>query len=114
VQVYLDRLGHPELEVLRHRIAERTGRPVTFGWGPRFLHSTGQYHKGGPAHGVFLQITGTFADDLQIPDRPYSYGELIAAQAAGDAVVLAEHGAPVLTLRVTDEDALVAIIDSVS
>ncbi len=114
VQVYLDRLGHPELEVLRHRIAERTGRPVTFGWGPRFLHSTGQYHKGGPAHGVFLQITGTFADDLEIPDRPFTYRELIAAQAAGDAVVLSEHGAPVLTLRVTDEDALVAIIDSVS
>lgn len=114
VQVYLDRLNHPELEVLRHRIAERTGRPVTFGWGPRFLHSTGQYHKGGPAHGVFLQITGTFADDLAIPDRPFTYSELIAAQAAGDAVVLGEHGAPVLTLRVTDEDALVAIIDSVS
>lgn len=114
VQVYLDRLGHPELEVLRHRIAERTGRPVTFGWGPRFLHSTGQYHKGGPAHGAFLQITGTFAEDLAIPDRPYTFGELIAAQAAGDAVVLGEHGAPVLTLRVTDEDALAAIIDSVS
>ncbi len=114
VQVYLDRLGHPELEVLRHRLAERTGRPVTFGWGPRFLHSTGQYHKGGPAHGAFLQITGTFAGDLAIPGRPYTYGELIAAQAAGDAVVLGEHGAPVLTLRVTDEDALVAIIDSVS
>ncbi len=114
VHVYLDRLGHPELEVLRHRIAARTGRPVTFGWGPRFLHSTGQYHKGGPAHGVFLQITGTYADDLTIPDRPYTYGELIAAQAAGDAAVLTEHGAPVLTLRVTDEDALIAIIDAVS
>ena len=114
VQVYLDRLGHPELEVLRHRLAERTGRPVTFGWGPRFLHSTGQYHKGGPAHGVFLQVTGTFADDLAIPGRPYTYSELIAAQAAGDAVVLGEHGAPVLTLRVTDEDALVAVIESVS
>jgi len=114
VQVYLDRLGHPELEVLRHRIAERTGRPVTFGWGPRFLHSTGQYHKGGPAHGVFLQITGTFADDLEIPGRPFTYRELIAAQAAGDAVVLIDHGAPVLTLRVTDKDALVAIINSVS
>jgi glucose-6-phosphate isomerase len=114
IHVYLDRLAHPELEVLRHRIAQRTGRPVTFGWGPRFLHSTGQYHKGGPAHGVFLQITGTFGDDLQIPDRPFSYRQLISAQAAGDAVVLAEHGVRVLTLRVTDEDALVTIIDSVS
>lgn len=114
VHVYLNRLAHPELEVLRHRIAERTGRPVTFGWGPRFLHSTGQYHKGGPAHGVFLQVTGAFGDDLAIPDRPFSYQQLIAAQAAGDAVVLAEHGSPVLTLRVTDEDALLAIIDSVS
>lgn len=112
IHAYLDRLAHPELEVLRHRLAERTGRPVTFGWGPRFLHSTGQYHKGGPAHGVFLQLTGTFGDDLEIPERPFSFRELITAQAAGDAAVLAEHGAPVLTLRVTDEQSLDVIIDT--
>lgn len=114
VQAYLNRLAHPELEVLRHLIAARTQRPVTFGWGPRFLHSTGQYHKGGPAIGAFLQITGSLGDDLLIPDRPFSYAQLIAAQAAGDAVVLAEHGAPVVTLRVNDSDGIAAIIAALS
>jgi glucose-6-phosphate isomerase len=75
---------------------------VTFGWGPRFLHSTGQYHKGGPPQGVFLQITCTEADDLDIPGRPFTFGTLIAAQAAGDASVLAAHGRPVLRLHLTD------------
>jgi len=112
VQVYLDRLAHPELEALRHASARRTGRPVTFGWGPRFLHSTGQYHKGGPAHGVFLQITGLLGDDFEIPERPFTYGQLIAAQAAGDAAVLADHGRPVVTLTVSDADGITAIIDS--
>jgi glucose-6-phosphate isomerase len=76
--------------------------PVTFGWGPRFLHSTGQYHKGGPATGVFLQITATAPQDLEIPESPFSYGYLIQAQAAGDASVLAEHGRPVITLTLTE------------
>jgi glucose-6-phosphate isomerase len=71
---------------------------VTFGWGPRFLHSTGQFHKGGPAVGVFLQIVGAGDVDLEIPERPFTFGQLIQAQAAGDASVLADHGRPVLTL----------------
>ena len=78
---------------------------MTFGWGPRFLHSTGQFHKGGPAIGVFLQVTAAAADDLAIPDRPFSFGELIAAQAAGDAQVLSDHGRPVLRLHLTDRAA---------
>jgi glucose-6-phosphate isomerase len=102
VQAYLDRLAHPELEELRALLAAKTGRPVTFGWGPRFLHSTGQFHKGGPAVGVFLQLTGTAETDVEIPDRPFTFGQLIAAQAAGDASVLAEHGRPVLTLTLGD------------
>ena len=57
VQAYVDRVAHPELARLRDLLAADAGRPVTFGWGPRFLHSTGQFHKGGPAVGVFLQIT---------------------------------------------------------
>ena len=102
VQAYVDRNANHELAKLRDRLAEKTGRPVTFGWGPRFLHSTGQYHKGGPATGVFLQITATAPADLEIPDSPFSYGYLIQAQAAGDASVLADHGRPVLTLTLTD------------
>jgi glucose-6-phosphate isomerase len=110
VQAYLDRTAHPELEAVRHAIAARTHRPVTFGWGPRFLHSTGQYHKGGGANGVFVQIVGAFGDDLAIPGRPFTYGQLIASQAAGDAAVLTGLGMPVLTLRVSNSDDIAVII----
>jgi len=102
IQAYIDRVANPELETLRDALAARTERPVTFGWGPRFLHSTGQYHKGGPANGVFLQITQVAERDLEIPESPFTFGQLVQAQAAGDAKVLAEHGRPVLTLTVTD------------
>jgi len=102
IQAYVDRTHNTVLEELRDILAQRAGRPVTFGWGPRFLHSTGQFHKGGPAIGVFLQITAVAAEDLAIPDRPFTFGQLIQSQAAGDASVLAEHGRPVLTLTLTD------------
>lgn len=102
VQVYLDRLAHAPLAQIRNELASATSRPVTFGWGPRFLHSTGQFHKGGPAIGAFLQVTGDATNDLAIPERPFSFGELISAQAAGDAAVLADHGRPVLRLHFTD------------
>ena len=105
VMVYLDRLAHADLADLQAALVERTGRPVTFGWGPRFLHSTGQYHKGGPAQGVYLQITGAPGEDLAVPGKEYTFGEFIAAQAAGDAGVLAGHGRPVLRLHVTDQQA---------
>ncbi|MFB2599857.1 glucose-6-phosphate isomerase [Herbiconiux sp. P17] len=105
ITAYVDRLTLPRLAGLRDLLAARSGRPVTFGWGPRFLHSTGQYHKGGPAVGVFLQITADTADDLEIPDRPFTFGQLIQAQAAGDAGVLAAHGRPVLRLNLTDASA---------
>ena len=102
VMAYADSERDAALAEVRTPLAERAGRPVTFGWGPRFLHSTGQYHKGGPAQGVFLQITTAESDDVEIPERPFTFGELIAAQAAGDAKVLADHGRPVLRLHLTD------------
>lgn len=102
VQAYFDRLAHAGMEGIRDQLAALSGRPVTFGWGPRFLHSTGQFHKGGPAIGVFLQVTAAAGQDLPIPGRDFSFGELIAAQAAGDAQVLSEHGRPVLRLHLTD------------
>lgn len=102
VQAYVDRVAVPQLSGLRELVAADSGRPTTFGWGPRFLHSTGQYHKGGPADGVFLQILGSGDVDLEIPGRPFTFGQLIAAQAAGDAAVLVAHGRPVVTLTLTD------------
>ncbi|WP_439593162.1 glucose-6-phosphate isomerase [Microbacterium sp.] len=102
VQAYVDRLRLPQLQGLRELVAADSGRPATFGWGPRFLHSTGQYHKGGPANGVFLQILEQTEVDLEIPGRPFTFGQLIQAQAAGDASVLADHGRPVVTLTLTD------------
>ena len=108
VMAYLDREGRAAdvLDDVRTALAARTSRPVTFGWGPRFLHSTGQYHKGGPATGVFLQITGTPHHEVNIPGRDFDFTTLIAAQAAGDARVLAGLGRPVLRLHVTNADAL--------
>ncbi|MGG7307179.1 glucose-6-phosphate isomerase [Curtobacterium sp. AB451] len=113
VQAYVDRTANPALASLRDDLAARTGRPVTFGYGPRFLHSTGQYHKGGPANGVFLQIVADEPDDLAIPGRPFTFGQLIQAQAAGDASVLAQHGRPVLTLTTTDVAAATAALTAV-
>ena len=118
VQAYLDRHRQAELEEIRAPLAAAAGRPVTFGWGPRFLHSTGQYHKGGSPIGVYLQLTGENSTDLTIPDQPFTFGELISAQAAGDAQVLADHGRPVLRLHLTDRtagvDQLRAVISSLN
>jgi glucose-6-phosphate isomerase len=105
VQAYLNRQADRRAQDLRPAIAASSGLQTTFGWGPRFLHSTGQYHKGGHPNGVFLQITGDAAQDLPIPDRPYTFAVLQAAQAAGDAAVLAEQGRPVLRLHLTDRAA---------
>jgi glucose-6-phosphate isomerase len=105
VQVYLDRIAYADFAGVREVLAERVGRPVTFGWGPRFLHSTGQYHKGGTPNGVFLQITGTPAEDLPVPGRDFTFGTFIDSQAAGDAAVLRDHDRPVLRLHLHDVEA---------
>jgi glucose-6-phosphate isomerase len=102
VMAYLDRLGEASVADLRPTLAAWTSRPVTFGWAPRFLHSTGQYHKGGPQVGSFLQITGAVDDDLPVPGKPYTFGQLQAAQAAGDRQALAGRGRPLLRLHLTD------------
>jgi len=105
VMAFLDRFGEASLAKLRPRLAKASGRPVTFGWGPRFLHSTGQYHKGGPAAGTFLQVTGAVTEDLPVPSKPYTFGELQAAQAAGDRMALAKRNRPLLWLHLTDRKA---------
>jgi glucose-6-phosphate isomerase len=113
VMAYLDRLADAALADVRPVIARHTARPTTFGWGPRFLHSTGQFHKGGPATGVYLQITTAPRQDLDIPGRDFTFGDFIASQAAGDAQVLAGHERPVLQLHLTDHDAGLAQVTEV-
>jgi glucose-6-phosphate isomerase len=105
IQAYLDRLADASTAVLRLELARRSELQTTFGWGPRFLHSTGQYHKGGHQNGVYLQLTGAVTDDLPVPDRPYTLGTLQYAQAVGDGGVLTERGRPVLRLHLTDREA---------
>lgn len=89
-------------------VRKRLGVPVTVGYGPRYLHSTGQLHKGGPAVGHFIQVVDAPARDLAIPEAGYTFGELIAAQAAGDYEALAARGRPVV--RVHDLAALEAAL----
>jgi glucose-6-phosphate isomerase len=102
IHCYLNRESMGEVVALRDLIALKTGRPTTFGWGPRFLHSTGQYHKGGPKQGVFLQLVSGSLDDLAIQGRQFGYRQLIQSQASGDAKVLADKGSPVLVLQLSN------------
>jgi len=113
VMAYLDSEAEAGAASLREALARRTDRAVTFGWGPRFLHSTGQYHKGGPQAGAFCQVTGAVADDLPVPGRPYTFGTLQAAQAAGDLDALAGRGRPVLRLHLRERaEGLAQVLDA--
>jgi Phosphoglucose isomerase len=105
VMAYLDRERDAAAGELRALLARRSEHAVTFGWGPRFLHSTGQYHKGGPQVGAFLQITGAVEQDLAVPDKPFGFALLQAAQAAGDRKAIADRGRPLLHLHLTDRAA---------
>ena len=105
-----DRLNGIRLKV---RDAKRVA--TTVGFGPRFLHSTGQLHKGGPASGVFLQITDSVNSDVPIAGKAYTFGQVIAAQAAGDLAALKSRGRRALRVHL-DEDGsgLDALQDSVA
>ncbi len=84
---------------LRQRIREKTGAATTFGYGPRYLHSTGQLHKGGPDSGVFLMLTADAAEDLPIPGAAYGFAALQRAQALGDFEALTSTGRRVLRVN---------------
>jgi len=95
---------------LRDAIRAATGAATTFGYGPRFLHSTGQLHKGGPPTGRFLQLVNDPRSDVDVPDAGYSFGTLIAAQAAGDLETLRAHGLPAERVKL-DGDPVAAVRD---
>jgi transaldolase/glucose-6-phosphate isomerase len=88
------------LEAIREHLGARLGVPVTLGYGPRFLHSTGQLHKGGPNSGLFVQIVQDEAHDLEIPGRSYSFGVLKAAQALGDWRALHDAGRRAVAINI--------------
>ena len=88
----MDAANEKALQVIRHAVRDKRKVATVLGFGPRFLHSTGQAYKGGPNSGVFLQITCDDAKDLRVPGQKYTFGVVKAAQARGDFAVLAERG----------------------
>ena len=105
LMAYLDRKNDAKIAQLRHILTAKTGVPVTFGWGPRFLHSTGQFHKGGQQNGAFLQITGDCTIDIAIPGQSFGFKTLVAAQALGDGKAIASRKYPLLRLNVKNRTA---------
>jgi hypothetical protein len=101
---------------LRAAIRAATGAAVTFGYGPRFQHSTGQEHKGGAPNGRFLQLVNEPTVDIHIPGESYSFGKLIAAQSAGDLQTLRGHGLPAERVKLEGDPAAAvrALTDRIS
>jgi glucose-6-phosphate isomerase len=106
---------------IRALLRDRTGRATTAGYGPRFLHSTGQLHKGGAPIGWFIQLTADHPADVDIPGWPYTFGQLIDAQAAGDFAAIESHDLPIVRVHlgadpaaglVALERAIVAALDA--
>jgi transaldolase/glucose-6-phosphate isomerase len=98
ILAFIDPAREDELIPLREQ-AEQTGCPVAVGLGPRYLHSTGQLHKGGPDNGLFVQVVDDLGEELDIPGRPYGFRTLIAAQAQGDFEALRERGRPIVRVQ---------------
>jgi transaldolase / glucose-6-phosphate isomerase len=95
---------------LRAKLRERTKCATTFGYGPRYLHSTGQYHKGGPANGLFIQLHQAAEQDVEIPDAGYSFEHLKNAQALGDMQTLRAHGLEVVRVEIDGPEAVRRLI----
>ena len=91
------------LRRLQSRLRDATGKASTFGYGPRFLHSTGQLHKGGKPNGCFIQLTGGGAADVPIPGRKETFGTLVRAQALGDFQAFGDHDLPAIHVDLGDD-----------
>ena len=97
---------------IRALLRDATGNATTAGYGPRFLHSTGQLHKGGPPIGWFLQLTADHPVDRPIPGWPYTFGRLIDAQAQGDFESIEAHDLPIVRVHLADPDADLAQLEA--
>jgi transaldolase/glucose-6-phosphate isomerase len=101
IQAFIDPIREGELQPLIDR-GHETGCVVTHGLGPRYLHSTGQLHKGGPPTGLFVQVVDDTAEEIPIPGQDFGFGRLIRAQAEGDYRSLQERGRPIVRVRLED------------
>jgi transaldolase/glucose-6-phosphate isomerase len=109
-----DEAHETAIEAMRVAVRNRTKRATVAGFGPRFLHSTGQAYKGGPKGATFVVITREPAHDLTIPEHRASFGTVERAQALGDAKVLKDRGQRVLIVHLKREDALGQLVDLVT
>jgi glucose-6-phosphate isomerase len=105
IMAYLARGGDDAILELRTLIASRSEKPTTFGWGPRFLHSTGQFHKGGQQNGAFIQISGDSLQDVAIPGQRYGFQTLLMAQVLGDGQALATRKYPLIRFHLKNRQA---------
>jgi glucose-6-phosphate isomerase len=99
ILAFLPRSDNHEALKLAQLISSKSNRPVTFGWGPRYLHSTGQIHKGGQPNGGFIQITSDLQSDLAIPGELFGFADLIKAQALGDAAAITDRKLPLIRIH---------------
>ena len=104
IMAYLNRIQDVEIAKLRRLLASKLNIGCTFGWGPRFLHSTGQFHKGGQLNGSFLQITSDSELDLEIPGKEFTFHQLQMAQAIGDGKALSSRNFPVIRIHLKNKN----------
>ena len=118
IMAYLQPNQDIELAIskLRKRVVEKYQVATTFGYGPRFLHSTGQMHKGGPSSGMFLQLTSEADVDLPIPDQAYSFRKLLDAQRLGDFQVLKKIHRPIYSYDLSNNssEGIYKLIESIN
>lgn len=115
LQAYLpeEKETHTLLQEIRIHLRDRFKVATTLGYGPRFLHSTGQLHKGGPNTGVFIQLVDDPEEVLSIPEEKHTFNQLIRAQAWGDYKALKERGRRVLSIDVKDQEGLRDLLEMV-
>jgi hypothetical protein len=114
INAYLPRNGDMEdaLQQMRVAIRAKTGNAVSAGFGPRFQHSTGQFHKGGPKDALFIQITAEPETDMDIPSEGLTFGTLIRAQALGDYDALIEAKRKVIRVHLTSMDDVKMLVEA--